>query len=74
MPLSGKEMLKLFLKDGWIVLRKKGSHVQIQKIINNKIFHQTIPMHGELKKGLEKNLLKLLKLHKNLKTAKNGSK
>ena len=23
MPLSGKEMLKLYLRDGWVVLRQK---------------------------------------------------
>jgi predicted RNA binding protein YcfA (HicA-like mRNA interferase family) len=64
MPLSGKEMLKLFLKDGWTILRQKGSHIQIQKISTengNRIFHQTIPMHDELKKGLEQKLLKTLK-------------
>jgi predicted RNA binding protein YcfA (HicA-like mRNA interferase family) len=65
MPLSGKEMLKLFLKDGWVILRKKGSHMQIQKITNGKIFHQTIPIHDELKKGLEQHLLKMLKTLKN---------
>lgn len=31
MPLSGKDMLKLFLRDGWIVLRQKGSHVAVGK-------------------------------------------
>ena len=30
MPLSGKEMLKLYLKAGWIVLRQKGRLVSIQ--------------------------------------------
>ena len=57
MPISGKEMLKRFIKAGWVILRKKGSHVTI----GNNGDRETIPMHDELKKGLERYLLK--KLH-----------
>ena len=56
MPLSGKEMLKKYKKSGWVVLRQRGSHVMVKK--GN--VHETIPMHKELKKGLEKHLLKML--------------
>jgi predicted RNA binding protein YcfA (HicA-like mRNA interferase family) len=56
-PLSGKEMLRLYEKKGWSILRKRGSHVQM-----GKEFHrETIPMHKELKKGLERKLLKRFK-------------
>lgn len=54
MPLSEKEMLKLYLKDGWIVLRQKGSRV----IVGKGSDRETIPMHWELKPGLEHALLK----------------
>jgi predicted RNA binding protein YcfA (HicA-like mRNA interferase family) len=57
MPLSGKEMLALYEKQNWIVLRKKGNHV----IVGKRNMRQTIPMHKELKKGLERKLLKTLK-------------
>ena len=57
MPLSGKEMLSLYEKQKWVVLRKKGSHV----IVGKRNLRQTIPMHKELKKGLERKLLKVLK-------------
>jgi predicted RNA binding protein YcfA (HicA-like mRNA interferase family) len=57
MPLSGKEMLKVYQADGWIILRQKGSHV----IVGKDGKRQTIPMHKELKKGLEHALLKGLK-------------
>ncbi len=60
MPLSGKEMLKLYLKHGWEILRQKGSHVQIGK--GNE--RETIPMHKELKKGLERFLLKKISVKK----------
>lgn len=57
MPLSGKDMLKFYLASGWVVLRQKGSHV----IVGKGVLRETIPMHRELKKGLEQKLLKTLK-------------
>ena len=60
MPLSGKEMVRLYEKHGWVVLRQKGSHVQLGK--QNE--RETVPWHGELKKGLERKLLKRLGLAK----------
>ena len=62
MPISGKQMLKSYRKSGWVILRHKGSHVQVAIItIEGKTEHETIPMHKELKKGMEKFLLKRLK-------------
>lgn len=56
MPISGKEMLKLFEKAGWAIVNKKGSHFKVGK--GN--LRETIPMHKELTKGLEQKLLKRL--------------
>lgn len=58
MPISGKEMLRLFLSEGWIEIRRSGSHVILRKGTET----ETIPVHGnkDLKKGLEKKLLKRL--------------
>ena len=57
MPLSGKEMLKLYKQAGWVVIRQKGSHV----IVGKGHVRETIPMHKELKRGIEAALLKRLK-------------
>lgn len=56
MPLSGKQMLKLFLREGWKLVSQKGSHVKVT--LSGRI--EIIPMHKELKIGLEKKLLKRL--------------
>jgi predicted RNA binding protein YcfA (HicA-like mRNA interferase family) len=57
MPMSGKEMIKIYKKHGWLVTRQRGSHVRVQKGTQ----FETIPLHKELKKGLEQELLKRLK-------------
>ena len=65
MPISGKEMLKRFIKAGWIKIGQVGSHVQVKKVgIDGRIKKETIPMHKELKKGTESDLLKRLKKEK----------
>lgn len=61
MPMSGKEMLRLFEKMGWKQVRQKGSHVILHK---EGELPETIPMHKELKKGLERALLKRLEIKK----------
>jgi predicted RNA binding protein YcfA (HicA-like mRNA interferase family) len=57
MPLSGEEMLRLYKKAGWKVISQKGSHVKVGR----DSLREIIPMHKELKKGLEQALLKRLK-------------
>jgi len=60
MPLSGKEMVRLYEKHGWFVLWQTGSHVRMGKGPER----ETIPMHRELKKGTEHSLLKRLRVKK----------
>ena len=59
MPYSGKELMKLFKKKGYQEVKGqgKGSHHKFRKGKQTVI----IPDHKELKKGLEKDLLKILK-------------
>jgi predicted RNA binding protein YcfA (HicA-like mRNA interferase family) len=57
MPMSGQDMLKRYLKAGWVALRQRGSHVQVEKGALN----ETIPIHKELRKGTEQKLLKSLR-------------
>jgi len=56
MPMTGKEMLKLYLKNGWALDHVTGSH---HIVIKGKAA-VSIPVHGkDLKKGTEQKLLKL---------------
>ncbi|GHT36109.1 hypothetical protein FACS189427_07080 [Planctomycetales bacterium] len=53
-------MLALYEKAGWIKTAQIGSHVKVAEGTKR----ETIPMHKELKKGLEQKLLKRLKEEK----------
>ena len=62
MPLTGKEVLKLALANGWEEVRQRGSHHHLKK--EGFPYLVTIPVHGnnDLGKGLEKKILKDLGL------------
>ena len=59
---TGKEMVKLALANGWIEVRKRGSHHHFKK--EGVSYLVTIPVHGneDLGKGLERKILKDLGL------------
>lgn len=63
MPISGKDLAKLFIKVGYeIVLGAgKGSHIKLKKAGCPTVI---IPNHRELKKGTEHALRKILELNK----------
>ena len=58
MPRSGKEVAKLFMNAGYVLVQGgKGSHMKFKKAGHPTVI---IPNHKELKKGLESALLKQL--------------
>lgn len=59
MPVSGKDLAKLFKKEGFEEIKGggKGSHIKLRKGDKTVI----IPGHKELKKGTEMALRKQLK-------------
>ena len=63
MPMSGKEMVRLFQKNGFDIVKGqgKGSHVKLRRD-NVTII---VPNHKELKKGLERALIKQLETANN---------
>jgi len=56
--ISGKDVIKIFEKIGYKVVRQKGSHVRLRDDKNE--FHNpvTIPNHKVLKIGLLRKLIK----------------
>ncbi len=64
--ISGKELAKILKRNGWVLLRIKGSHHVYMKSGNpSKI---SVPIHGnkDLKIGLLRHLLKTAGLSENL--------
>ena len=49
--LSGTELCKILEKFGFKEIRRRGSHIVMQKIVENKTITVPAPNHKELKKG-----------------------
>jgi len=60
--ISGLKLLKIFHKAGFEIIRRKGSHVRLEKKTDEKIIKLTIPMYDRLKKGTLSRILKDSKL------------
>lgn len=59
MPMTSKEMIKFLKKNGFVILRQKGtSHIQMMNPKTGK--QTTVPNHGSktLARGLEQGILK----------------
>ena len=60
--ISGLEIIKILTKTGFIIARRKGSHVRLEKKINKEIIKLTVPLHDKLKKGTLSRIIKDSKL------------
>ena len=47
--VSGKRLIKAFEKDGWAVVRQRGSHVRLKKSGRRNAL--VVPLHKEIKRG-----------------------
>lgn len=55
--LSGAEVIRIFEKFGWQVVRRKGSHVVMTK--HGQIVTLSIPDHKEVARGTLRGLIKM---------------
>lgn len=56
--ISGLKLIKILNKKGFKVIRQKGSHIRLERRINEKIIRLTVPLHNKLKKGTLSRILK----------------
>ena len=54
--ISGKEAIRAFERDGWVVARRESRHVTMKK--NRVRFLLTVPLHRELDRGLLRRLVR----------------
>jgi len=62
--ISGKELIRVLKKAGFVEVRRKGSHVSLQKVTAEKTFKTVVPLHRELAKGTLLDILRQTGLNK----------
>jgi predicted RNA binding protein YcfA (HicA-like mRNA interferase family) len=56
------QAIRALQRDGWVVVRQKGSHVRIQKHTPTETLKLTIPAHRPIKRSTLSHILKQAKL------------
>ena len=57
-----QQVINALHRDGWVVVRQKGSHIRLQKHINNETLKITIPAHRPIKRSTLSHILKQARL------------
>ena len=56
--VSAKELIRALEKDGFQIIRQKGSHVILQKRVVQEVITTVVPFHDEIKKGTLRSILR----------------
>ena len=56
--LNYPQIIKTFQRDGWTVVRQKGSHIRLQKRIDSELLKITVPAHRPVKRSTLAHILK----------------
>jgi predicted RNA binding protein YcfA (HicA-like mRNA interferase family) len=60
--LSYTQIVRALQRDGWIVVRQRGSHIRLQKHSGDEVLKITIPAHKPVKKSTLAHILKQARL------------
>jgi predicted RNA binding protein YcfA (HicA-like mRNA interferase family) len=56
--LGYQEIIRALQRDGWVILRQRGSHIRLQKHVENRILKITVPAHRPVKRSTLSHILK----------------
>ena len=62
--LSGKKVIKVLAKFGFVQVRRKGSHIVLAKKLDNRKISFPVPNHKEIDKGLLLEIIRQAELTK----------
>ncbi len=56
--LSYRRVIRALRRDGWVVVRQKGSHIRLQKHTVTETLKLTVPAHSPIKRSTLSHILK----------------
>lgn len=56
------EIIHALQRDGWTVVRQRGSHIRLQKRIGDEVLKVTVPAHRPVKRSTLSHILKQARL------------
>jgi predicted RNA binding protein YcfA (HicA-like mRNA interferase family) len=55
-------LIRALQRDGWVIVRQKGSHIRLQKHTQEETLKLTIPAHRPIKRSTLSHILKQARL------------
>lgn len=56
--LSYMQIVRALQRNGWIVVRQRGSHIRLQKHLGEEVLKLTVPAHRPVKRSTLSHILK----------------
>ena len=56
--LNYEKVINALRRDGWVVVRQKGSHIRLQKHIEDKTLKLIVPAHRPIKRSTLSHIIK----------------
>lgn len=56
--LPYEKVIRALQRDGWVVVRRRGSHIRLQKRLKDETLKLTIPAHRPIKRSTLGHILK----------------
>ena len=60
--LSYPEVIRALRRDGWVVVRQRGSHIRLQKHTSSETLKLVVPAHRSIKRSTLSHILKQARL------------
>jgi predicted RNA binding protein YcfA (HicA-like mRNA interferase family) len=60
--LGYEKVIKALQRDGWVVIRQRGSHIRLHKHTRTEVLKLTIPAHSPIKRSTLSHILKQAKI------------
>ena len=60
--LGYRQILSALRRDGWVIVRQRGSHVRLQKQVADTTLKLTVPAHRTVKRSTLAHVLKSARL------------
>lgn len=53
-----EKVIRALQRDGWVIVRQRGSHIRLQKRIGEEVLKITVPAHKPVKRSTLSHILK----------------
>lgn len=60
--LGYMQIVRALQRDGWLVVRQRGSHIRLQKRVGDEVLKLTVPAHKPVKRSTLSHILKQARL------------